>query len=465
MNYDHTERVAIVGGGPVGALLAALLADKGLDIDLYERRPDSRRIAQDSGRSINLAVSARGLHALAQLGLDGEVLDCTVPMFGRMVHAVLGNPVLQAYGKDASQCIHSMSRAGLNKILLSRAEQTGRVRCHFSHRLVGYDFATQVARFRDESTAAERTIAAPVIFGTDGSASALRNAMVENGATEHFAPLDFGYKELTLRAGPNRSFLLEKHALHIWPRGRFMLIALPNPDGTFTCTLFLPHHSDGDTPAFSTLRDDLSVRDLFLTHFPDIATLMPDLVAQFHSGSVGQMATLRAAPWHLEAALLLGDAAHAIVPFFGQGMNAGFESCVEFVQNIDAAAPPRSVGQWRTLMAQFWPRRKVNCDAIADLALENFVEMRDKIADPTYLLHREVELAVQKLLGSTYWTRYQLVSFSRVPYSEALRIGQMQATVLAQGCSGHTEAQDVDVKAVASRMNALIVPALSAMGL
>lgn len=441
--------VVVVGAGPVGSLLATLLAERGCQVAVCEARPDMRQQTVGGGRSINLAVSVRGLHALQQIGLDGAVLDCTVPMTGRLIHGRDGSLQLQAYGKDASQRIHSMSRGGLNQILMTRAEQTGRVTIAFEHRLTGYDFATQTAQFATPRGSLE--VAAPVIFGTDGSASALRGAMNSCGLEQTVAPLDFGYKELTMLPASG-GFAMEPNALHIWPRGRFMLIALPNPDCSFTCTLFLPHQGDGATPSFADLAHPSAIANLFADHFADLLPLMPDAAEQFARAPLGHMATLRCSPWSRDGALLLGDAAHAIVPFFGQGMNAGFESCWELAQQLDRDGLPQSPAQWAAAFGRFWPRRKPDTDAIAQLALENFVEMRDKVADPTYLLHREVEARIQRLLGDAYATRYQLVSFSRVPYRQALALGQVQAQVLAEACAGCGSADEVGIAQAAARM-------------
>ena len=457
-----TETVTVVGAGPVGALLASLLAARGYGVELFERRPDMRKTPLAAGRSINLAVSVRGLHALQQIGLDGAVLDCTVPMVGRMVHNLAGQTTLQPYGRDASQRIYSMSRGGLNQILLDRAEQTGLVKCHFGQCLTHYDFATQTADFMDTATQSSHSLSAPVIFGADGSASALRGALVNHGGQESVAPLDFGYKELTLPASAEGGFALDPNVLHIWPRGRYMLIALPNRDGTFTCTLFLPHHGAIGTPHFAGLSGRDEVRAFFDRDFADAAALIPDLVDQYFAGPVGHMATLHCEPWATAGALLLGDAAHAIVPFFGQGMNAGFESCVAFMHHLDKSGLPHTQAQWQQALATFWRDRKHDTDAIAALAEQNFVEMRDKVADPDYLLQRAVETAAQTQLGPAYWSRYQMVSFSRLPYAVARSIGQTQADILAEACRGKTALADVDVAAVVARMRQFVVPQIQA---
>ena len=412
--------LVLVGAGPVGSLLALTLAQRGLTVEVYERRPDLRRSEGSAGRSINLAVSTRGLHALHQVGLDEDVLREAVPMLGRMTHAKDGTLALFPYGRNASEFINSMSRGGLNKLLMSRAEASGRVRIHFQQRLDAYDFAAHTALFHDEAAGKDHTVLAPVIIGTDGSGSALREAMQEQrGAQVRQEFLSSGYKELTLPALPGGGFALHREALHIWPRGQFMLIALPNRDGSFTCTLFLAF--DG-SPSFAELQTEAAVEAFFKEFFPDALPLIPGLAAQFLAAPLGRMVTVRALPWAAGSALLLGDAAHAIVPFFGQGMNAGFEDVTLLAASL--------TGGWPRDFAQFAAARKPDADAIADLAIENFLEMRYKVADPEFLRLRELEHELQDRMPGRYLTRYQLVTFTRVPYRLALRAGQIQQEIL-----------------------------------
>jgi kynurenine 3-monooxygenase len=406
--------LTIVGAGPVGSLLALTLARRGYSIEMYERRPDMRRVEIAAGRSINLAVSTRGLHALREVGLDAGALQSAVPMLGRMTHALDGKLALLPYGRDASEYINSMSRGGLNKLLMTKAEESGRVRIHFEQRLVDYDFTRKMARFEDGSEAH-----APVVVGTDGSASALRAAMGGDVSQEL---LSSGYKELTMPPLPAGGFAMHVNALHIWPRGQFMLIALPNQDGSFTCTLFLPFEG---SPSFAELRTETDAQAFFAKHFPDAVPLIPGLAAQFMAAPLGKMATVKTWPWSRGSALLLGDAAHAIVPFFGQGMNAGFEDVTLLSATLDRGA---DFGQE---FARFAEQRKPDADAIADLAVENFVEMRDKVADPTFLKMRAIEADLQKRMPGRYLSRYQLVTFTRVPYRVALRAGEIQSGILA----------------------------------
>lgn len=402
--------VTVVGAGPVGSLLALTLARRGLSVDVYERRPDMRREGGSAGRSINLAVSTRGLHALHEVGLDDDVVREAVPMLGRMTHALDGKLALLPYGRSDAEFIHSMSRGGLNRLLMTRAEETGRVRIRFGQRLVGYDFGRRLARFEPGGE-----IAAEVVIGSDGSASALRGSL---GGEVSQEVLSSGYKELTMPPGRG-GFAMHRTALHIWPRGNFMLIALPNLDGSFTCTLFLPFEG---SPSFSELRTEAEVTRFFERYFPDAAQLIPGFAGQFLQAPLGRMSTVKAWPWSRGGALLLGDAAHAIVPFFGQGMNAGFEDVTLLCGKL--------TGDWATDFETFAAARKPDTDAIADLAVENFVEMRDKVADPGFLRLRELERQLQDRMPGRYLTRYQLVTFTRAPYRDALEAGRVQQRIL-----------------------------------
>jgi kynurenine 3-monooxygenase len=423
-----TEPLTIFGAGPVGSLLALFLARRGHEVAVYERRPDLRGARAGAGRSINLAVSTRGLYALHQMGLDEKVLERAIPMLGRMVHTE-GEAHFLRYGRDDREFINSMSRGELNRLLVTEAEKTGRVHIEFEERLVSFDPARHTARLRSERTGDEREIRTGVAFGADGSASAMRKAIAPD-ATEEV--LDFGYKELTLPAGPGASFLLEKNALHIWPRKSFMLIALPNLDGSFTCTLFLSFES------FEEIAAPAAADAFFARHFPDVLALLPDLGARLADAPLGRMTTVKCRPWSRGTSLLVGDAAHAIVPFFGQGMNAGFEDCT-VLDGILAREP-----RWDRAFAELSETRKPDADAIADLAVENFVEMRDKVADPEFVFWKEVEAELSRRMGGGYRNRYQLVTFTRVPYRVALEAGLLQQGILREVCAGAASAGEVD---------------------
>lgn len=432
----------IIGEGLVGSVLALMLAKRGVPVEVYERRPDMRREKTDAGRSINLALSARGLHALKELGLETLVLKRAVPMMGRMIHPVRGPLRFQPYGKDDSEHINSISRAWLNETLMDKAEATKMVRINFNQRVLGIDFETMTIRVRDETTRRVRKAPVDLVLAADGSGSAIRESMEGLG---HFTcsekRLEHGYKELTLPTGRDGSFLLEKNALHIWPRGSYMLIALPNFEGSFTCTLFLPFEGPS---SFSALGGADRAKAFFEKQFPDAAALIPDFVDQFLANPTGNMATVKCGPWnHGEKAVLLGDAAHAMVPFYGQGMNCGFEDCTVLGTILDRNPGP---GGWRRALAEFARARKPDADAIAEMAVENFIEMRDKVGDPRFLLQKKVEALLQAAFPADYVPRYSLVTFSRTPYSLARRAGGIQERILAELCRGIADPGEVDLK-------------------
>ena len=459
----RTERVSekdpltLVGAGLVGSLLAAFLARRGFHSRLYERRPDMRKEPPDSaataGRSINLAVSARGLYALRQLGLEQKVLDRAIPMKGRMMHAVDGTLSFQRYGRDDSECIHSVSRSELNQLLLSNAEATGKVEIIFERRAVGADLERAQVVFENTRSGEKQSVSSPAVIGTDGSASAIRAELLKLVHLEcRQEYLSHGYKELVVPPGPGGSFLLEKNALHIWPRGTHMLIALPNLDGSFTCTLFLPMEG---TLSFASLQSPGELKALFEEQFGDALPLIADLEKTFFGNPTGHMVTVKCEPWHYrDRALLLGDAAHAIVPFFGQGMNCGFEDCTVLDGLLAKGATLEEA--FPALTAA----RKSNADAIADMAVENFVEMSDKVADPRFLLEKSVERVLQEKFPGEYVSRYALVTFTCEPYRLAYEMGTIQAGILKELCAGLGSAEQLDLaraeKLIRSRLSPLM---------
>lgn len=449
--------VTIVGAGPVGSLLAILLARRGLDVEILERRGDMRREAVGEGRSINLALSVRGLHALARVGLEGAVLDHAIPMRGRMMHAKDGALTFQRYGRDDSEHINSMSRGFLNASLMTAAEATGRVAIRFHQRVAAYDAASGALTVEDARTHESRELRPRVLFGTDGSASVVRAAVAAAESTTA-ERLSHGYKELTLPAGAGGAFRIEKNALHIWPRGEHMLIALPNEGGSFTCTLFLPFEGE---KSFAALESRERFEVFFEEQFPDARRLIP--TEEFFAHPTGSMTTIKCAPWHAGGrALLLGDAAHAIVPFFGQGLNCGFEDCTVFDELLDAAGGlPSDDGARAALFTRFEGARRTNTDAIADMAVENFVEMRDKVGDARFLFVKEVERVLQAALPGVYVSRYALVTFERVPYRVAYDIGVAQAEILDELCKGLARPADVDVARADALARARLAPLLA----
>lgn len=393
------ERIAVVGAGLAGCLLATLLGRRGLAVDVYERRDDPRRAGAERGRSINLAISARGLDALGRVGLDERTLADALPMRGRTLHAPTGALAYQSYSADGTRAINSISRAGLNHALLDHAEQTPGVRLHFGRRLTGLDADTGELTFDGDTARAD------VVLGADGAYSAVRRS-IQNGMDLHQDFLPHGYKELTIPARDGE-FALDPGSLHIWPRGASMMIALPNTDRSFTCTLFWAKDE------FAALDTPERVLAAFRERYPDAVPLMPTLAADYLANPVGSLVTVRCKPWVRGRVALVGDAAHAIVPFFGQGANCAFEDCVELDRSLTATR-----GDWSAALTRYEAQRKANAEAIADMALANFVEMSEKVASPVFRGQTKVRHALERALGGRYVSRYELVSFTTIPYAE-----------------------------------------------
>jgi kynurenine 3-monooxygenase len=442
------REVTLVGGGLAGPLLALMLARKGVKVTVYERRADLRADQIEEGRSINLALSARGIHALHLVGLDGAVLARAIPMRGRYLHPVSGPCSLIPYGRKPDEVIHSVGRRGLNAQLLDALSREKDVAVHFQHRCTGYNLRTRTLTLRDEADGREFGVEAPVVIGTDGSASTVRLSLMQATRMNYSQDyLEHGYKELTIPPAADGSFRLEPHALHIWPRGGFMMIALPNLDRSFTCTLFLPHHGE---PGFDRLASPRAVTAFFATTFPDAVPLLTDLTGEFFRNPAGGLVTVRCAPWHHGGqVLLLGDAAHAIVPFFGQGMNCAFEDCEVLLGLFDQLG-----GNWEEVFPRFFRERKPNADAIAQLALDNFVEMRDTSADPHFALKRQLEHLLEERYPGQFVSKYSMVSFHRFPYVEALERGRVQDRILMEVCSRATSLAEIDVGATFARLRA-----------
>jgi kynurenine 3-monooxygenase len=435
----NSHTVTLVGAGLTGPLLAISLAQRGFPVQIFERRPDMRLTRTSAGRSINLAVSTRGIHALREAGLWDQMSRIIIPMKGRMMHSLAAELTFQPYGKNDAEVINSISRADLNVALMNAAEAQG-VKIHFGERCTGMDWGTGSARFRSEQTRHETTVDSEIVIGTDGSASALRQDMQKQGGLNFSQEvLDYGYKELTIAAGSGGKHVFEPHALHIWPRGAYMLIALPNIDGTFACILFLPQEGP---ESFATLDTSEKVSEFFAERFVDVVPLMPQLQENYAANPVGSMVTIKCAPWQANGkALLLGDAAHAIVPFFGQGMNCAFEDCTVFLELLDRHGP-----NWSRLFQLFESARKPNTDSIADMALENFVEMRDRVADPKFLFRKKTELALEAKYPRHFVPKYAMVTFHRVPYSVAMTRGKIQDRLLAELCDPIARIEDLDWK-------------------
>ena len=427
--------ITIVGGGLAGALMAILLAQRGWSVDVFERRGDPRVEGYAGGRSINLALAERGLHALRQAGADGAVLQQAVMMRGRFVHPLHGAPNLQPYGRDDSEVIWSINRGELNIVLLDIAESHG-ARLHFDHALERVEFDAKLATYRNHGLEVAHPFNA--LVGADGAGSTLRGQMAAHvDLAERTEWLDHGYKELEIPPDARGGFRIEPNALHIWPRGHYMCIALPNDERTFTVTLFMP--KDGPHPSFATVDDAETAQALFEEQFPDTLPLIPDLRRDYERNPVGSLGTLYLDRWHLDGrAVLLGDAAHAMVPFHGQGMNCAFEDCVALAGHLQCDPSLADA------FAAFEAGRKPDAEAIQHMALENYIEMRDLVDDPGFLLQRQLELALQQRHPDRFVPHYAMVSFMRIPYSRALRRSELQRDILVAATRGIASLEDVD---------------------
>lgn len=413
-------RIGIIGAGLVGSLLAIYLKKRGYAVSVYERRPDMRRKGYEGGRSINLALSNRGIRALHEVGLEDDLRKNAIPMHGRMMHSIEGELTYQAYGKEG-QYINSISRSGLNRVLMTEAERLG-VSFFFDHRVERVDLEATTVTFAHPS--AHKSESFDYLIGADGAFSAVRGAMQVTDRFDFSQDyIEHGYKELTIPAGVAGTFQIEKHALHIWPRESYMLIALPNPDGSFTCTLFFPFQGNS---SFESLRTDTEVAQFFNTVFPDAAALIPDLTEDYRSNPTSSLVTMKCYPWVRHHTLLIGDAAHAIVPFYGQGMNAGFEDCRVLNELLN-----QYEDDWQKTLPAFQQLRKPDADAIAQLALDNFVEMRDLVGDADFLLRKKIEAKLHALYPDRWIPLYAMVTFhDTIRYSEALRIGRQQKKIM-----------------------------------
>ena len=439
-----THPMAIVGGGQAGALLAIYLARQGHNVNLFESRADLRRVDIDAGRSINLALATRGIVPLIDVGVIEHVDAITIPMRGRMIHAVnTPNPYLSPYGSKPHEVIHSVSRTDLNAILLDAAEATGRVTIEFDVQLESVDFAASELVFNDG-----RKEPFNVVFGADGAGSRVRKSIAALGACEFATEwLDHDYKELTLPANADGSHRLDPQALHIWPRGEFMLIALANPEGDFTITLFAPKTT------FDSLTTAGSIAAFFDSEFADFAAEVPDLVDQFIQNPTGRLGTMRAQGWsYQDRAVIVGDAAHAIVPFHGQGMNAAMESVRALARQIEVS--PDDLG---AAFERYEAERKPDADAIAQMALDNYVEMRSGVIDPDYVEKRNLALELERRHPAHISPRYNMVMFSTMPYAEAQSRAEAQADLIDRAIADPS----VDLDALVAKLPEL--PPLDAL--
>lgn len=418
------KEITIIGAGLVGSLLSIYLSKQGYQVNIYERRSDMRKIKMQAGRSINLALSDRGIKALEDVGLMDEIRKIAIPMHGRQMHHVDGSQKYQPYGKDG-QFINSVSRGELNCTLMDLAE-SHHVNIHFNERCDHINWATNEIHFTNTEKNEAHIVKQDLIFGSDGAfaASRLTHQLQHNRFNYEQHYIDFGYKELTIPAGENGAFLMEKNALHIWPRGNYMLIALPNVDGSFTCTLFFPFEGK---PSFESIKTPEDSKTFFNEIFPDAAAMMPELEKEFFNNATSSLVTVKCFPWiRADKFALIGDAAHAIVPFFGQGMNCGFEDCAVLNKLIT-----KHNHNWTLILDEYQTLRKPDGDAIATLALNNFVEMRDKVADETFILQKKIEAHFSAKHPEKWTPAYSLVTFSpEVRYSEALSRGNKQQSIM-----------------------------------
>lgn len=445
-DQNHSKSAVVVGAGLVGALWAVFLARRGYQVEVYERRPDMRAAGYSGGRSINLAMSERGWAAIDQAGIREKIEKVAIPMPGRMMHALNGDLTYQPYGK-VGEAIYSVSRGGLNLELINIAASFPNVRFHFDQRCVDVDLQNPRITFEDQQSGRVDTIDAPLIFGADGAFSAVRYALQRTDRFDYIQRyIEHGYKELSIPPNPDGSHRIDPKALHIWPRGNFMLIALPNCDGSFTCTLFLPFEG---TVSFEHLTDNDTVLDFFKRYFADALDWMPTLLDDFWQNPTASLVTVQCYPWQWQGRiLLLGDAAHAIVPFYGQGMNAGFEDCTI----LDSMFEPYG-GDWSRMITDFSRNRKQDGDAILELALRNFIEMRDLVGDPMFLLRKKIAARLHER-HPDFLPVYSMVSFSNIPYHIALREDDRQNELFRKILALPNIEQDWDSPAVEDAFDA-----------
>lgn len=430
--FRMASHVIITGAGLCGTLLAIKLADRGHKITLLEKRGDLRKEAMAAGRSINLALSDRGLAALDMVGLREKALAISIPMLGRMIHPKSGETtMLLPYSGRDGEHIQSISRPGLNALLLDAASGNPSIDIRFFHGVRHADIQNAHVKGIDASTGQPFELTGDVLIGTDGAGSDVRQGFMQQGAnirfnySQHF--LDHGYKELEIPAGPGGTWQIEKNALHIWPRQSYMVIALPNLDGSFTVTLFLSFDAN---PGFNNLNTDKAILDFFTEQFPDLISLMPDLVEDFKNHPTGSLGTVKCSPWHTDKSLLMGDAAHAVVPFYGQGMNCSMEDVLKLDEILD-----KQHEDWDAAFALYELSRKKDTDAIADLAVENYYEMRDHVDNPDFIAKRAIEMQLEKNYPG-YASKYNLVTFcEHVPYSVAQEKGNRQDKWLLDYCN------------------------------
>ncbi len=446
------KHIVVIGAGLVGALLATMLTRRGYRVTIFEKRPDLRKVKIAAGKSINLALAERGIHGLRMAGLFDEIEPLLIPMRGRQLHELDGTTDFSPYGQRPGEVIYSVSRGQLNQIMLDAVEQASDSTLVFNQEVRSIDFDARTVTMVDTLDKKDQTVEFEFLIGADGSGSAVRQSLIKKvGGQDRSEFLDHDYKELNIPAGANGEFQLEREALHIWPRGGFMLIALPNLDGSFTVTLFLPRKGEN---SFEQLQSPADVLAFFKTNFPDAQALIPELVDDFFSNPTGQMGTVRCWPWIFrDAAMLIGDAAHGIVPFHGQGMNCGFEDCSQWCKLLD-----QHHDDWGAAMQEFQTNRKPDTDAIATMALENYVVMRDSVRDPNYQLKKEIGFELERMFPQQFIPRYSMVMFHRIPYQIVLERGLVQEKILDKLVRGIHHAKDFDKTRAESAIKASLPP-------
>lgn len=428
------EHILIIGAGLCGSLLALRMAQRGYSVHLTEKRPDIRTVPQSAGRSINLALSDRGMTGMQLCGIQEEVEKLCIPMHGRMIHDIEGNAKLYRYSGRENESIHSVSRTGLNALLLDACEKMPQITLSFNYECKKVSLRKGRAVFMNHQTQQKEKIKADLIFGTDGAGSVVRKSMfLDRHFLFSFSQdfLNHGYKELSFPPAPGGGYLTEKHALHIWPRGENMLIALPNLDGSFTVTLFLSYN-EGDYH-FENLKSPEKIKEYFQKYYPDALALMPHLTEEFFENPIGTLGTVKCRPWSAYGkTLLLGDAAHAVVPFYGQGMNASFEDVVVLDAILDRyEGKNQGKTDWNQVFTTYEKSRKPDADAIADLAVDNFDEMKSHSGNPLFQQKRNLETAFEAEYPNEYFSKYAMVTFREdMPYSEAMKIGRAQDKAL-----------------------------------
>ncbi len=425
---NKKENILIIGAGLCGSLLALRLAQRGYKVEVYESRPDLRTTDISAGRSINLALSDRGFKALRLVGVEEKARAICIPMYGRLMHDTKGNTFSSNYSGREGEYINSISRGDLNGILLTEAEKHENVNIHFNQKCISIDIENTIAEFENYATKEKIKVSGDVLFGTDGAGSVLRKSYyLERKFLFSYSQdyLTHGYKELEIPADTNGNHQISKDHLHIWPRGEYMLIALPNMDGSFTVTLFLGHEEG--TYNFKDLASEEKITAFFQEQFPDALALIPNIAEEFANNPTGALGTVKCSPWHYKSnTLIMGDAAHAVVPFYGQGMNASFEDVVVLDAVLD-----QNLNDWESVFKAYTKARKLNTDAIGELAVENYYEMRDHVSNPLFKQKRKIEMDLEKNFPTEYFSKYSMVTFNEhIGYDEAMRIGRAQDKAL-----------------------------------